>query len=182
MSINQTRAIDLDSLGSGIPALTPAYAGYFKEACMVCLDSQGHRTGVILYVDWGGNNEDVTVGWHGTVTGQMRAAHHETTTATDSGACAIALLLVRELTDYTAVQQAAIGTTVDYFLVRQPVDETLVFNHAARLEASGIREEKGSNTVSARVNSRLGRLKDDSLPALIVIVEFARPKSKMLQS
>ncbi len=162
--------------------MTSAYAGYFKEACMVCFDSQGHPSGVRLSVDWGGNNEDVTVHWLGTVDDQMRAAHNETTRATDSGACAIALLLVRELTDYTAVRQASIGTTIDYFLAEQPLDDTLLFNHAARLEASGIREEKGSNTVSARAKRKLSRLKDDSLPALVVIVEFASPKSKMVQS
>lgn len=182
VSMLQARQLDLDSLSTEIPVMTPGYAGYCKESCMVCLESQGHSSGVTLSVDWGGDNENLTVRWVGSADSQMKAAHHEPTTATDAGACAIALLLVRELTDYTAVQQAAIGTTVDYFLARRPLDDTLVFNHAARLEASGIREEKGTNTVSARANRRLGRLKDDSLPALIVIVEFASPKSKMVRS
>ena len=176
-----TLQIDLDSLRTGIPALTPGYAAYFKEACMVCLDSQGHSSGVELSVDWLGHNEHRPIRWVGIVDGQMKAAHYETTRATESGACAISLLLVRELTDYTAVQQSAIGTTVDYYLARQPVDDALPFNHAARLESSGIREEKGGNTVSARVRDKTARLRQDSLPALIVIVEFASPKARMVQ-
>jgi len=178
----QTRELDLDSLVTGIPAMTPACAGYFKEACMVCLDSQDHSSGVGLSVDWGGDNEDLTVRWLDTVDSQTRAAHRDLRKATDPAACAIALLLVRELTDYTAIEQAVIGTTVDYFLARQPLDDTLMFNCTARLEASGILKEKGSNTVEARVKEKLARLKHEGLPALIVIVEFANPKSKMVQS
>ena len=58
----------------------------------------------------------------------------------------------------------------------------LIFNRKARLEVSGILTENEQNTVDDRVRTKLRRLdKKDSLPALIVVVEFGQPWSKLVQ-
>lgn len=177
-----TGVLDLDSLAQGIPVICADAAGFYKHNCMICLHDQGHSTGVNLYVEREQGNTHLPVRWVGTVDSQMRKAYADLRKATEHAACAIGLLLVRELTDYTAVEQASIGTTVDYYLIPQVTDDILIFTHAARLETSGILKEEGSNTVDRRAREKLRRLKAHDLPAIITVVEFGSPKSKMVES
>jgi hypothetical protein len=181
VSMAGTGLLDLDSLARGIPVINQDAAGFYKQNCMVCFQDQGHPSGVILSVDREGGSTSLGVHWRGSVNNQMRKAYGDLRKATEYAACAVALLLVRELTDFTAVEQAAIGTTVDYFLAPQVPDDTLIFNRAARLETSGILKEEGSNTVDRRAREKLQRLKPSSIPTVIAIVEFGSPKSKMVE-
>lgn len=173
----------LDSLSDNIPAIPQETAVYYKYACMVCLDNQNHKPGVVLEVAHGRNKDSFEIHWQDEVTPQLLRAYADLTKTTEVAACALALLLVRELTDFTAIEQATRGTTVDYYLIRKTQDATFIFNHAARLEASGILQEDHSNTVDSRIKSKLDRLKPDPrLPTLIVVVEFSNPWSKMVQA
>ena len=175
-------ALDLDSLAQQIPVIIPEAAGFYKHNCMICFDNQGHSTGVGLSVEREQGNTQLPVRWVGTVDSQMRKAYADLKKATEFAGCAIGLLLVRELTELTAVEQASIGTTVDYWLAPQSTDDTLIFNHVARLETSGILEELGRNTVDRRAREKLDRLETPGLPAIITVVEFGSPKSKMVES
>jgi len=42
--------LDLNELGNGFPAITPAFGKALAEAGAICLDSQGHEQGVLLQV------------------------------------------------------------------------------------------------------------------------------------
>jgi hypothetical protein len=91
---------------------------------------------------------------------------------------------INNLTEFTAIEQSNIGTTIDYYLAPQNQDNTLIFNHAARLEVSGILEENPDNTVDKRIGSKIRRLKPDpngALPTFILVVEFSQPHAKMVQ-
>jgi hypothetical protein len=176
------KILNLDTLSTNIPVITNEGAGFYKENCMICLDNQGHISGVGLSVDYRGNNDRFDIVWTGHVTDPLKNAYRDLIRATDYGACAIALLLLRELTDYKAIEQAVIGTTVDYFLISDYGDDTLIFNHSARLEVSGILKESPMNTVRARISAKQRRLKPSTtLPALIIIVEFSNPKSAVVE-
>ncbi|MEW6351190.1 MAG: hypothetical protein AB1646_19200 [Thermodesulfobacteriota bacterium] len=129
-----------------------------------------------------GKNSDFQISWTGDITEQLIKAHQDEKQTTEFGALAVALLLVRELTEYTAVEQASIGTTIDYYLRRQGADEDLIFNHSARLEVSGILRETEQNTVEGRIKQKLKRLKRErDLFDFIVVVEFSRPWTKMVR-
>jgi hypothetical protein len=81
-----------------------------------------------------------------------------------------------------AIEQSNIGTTIDYYLIRKTdyTDDTLIFNHSAYLEVSGIRRENEGNTVEDRIKDKERRLKKkEDLPAYISVVEFSRPWAKM---
>jgi len=158
-------------------------AGFYKQSCIVCLDNQGHHSRVELEVVYGEQRETVEIRWTGEVTGELRKAYGDLVRATDNGAVALALLLIREFTEYTTVEQAAIGTTIDYYLSAKPPNSTLIFNNTARLEVSGILWESKTNTVDSRVKSKLERLKaDNGLPTFIVVVEFSQPWTKMVEA
>jgi len=182
MGLNAVKKIFLESLGDGIPVIPDEAVGFYKQNCMVCFHSQGHVSGVKLVTYYRDGNHIFEVCWLGNVTNQLIRAYAELRRATDYAACAIALLLIRELTEFTGIEQSCIGSTIDYYLVPQDRDDILLFNHAARLEVSGILKENENNTVDNRIAAKIRRLKgESSLPAFIVIVEFSKPWSKMVE-
>ena len=58
-------------------------------------------------------------------------------------------------------------------------NDDLIFNNTARLEMSGI-NAGDMQQVDARVKDKLDRLRDDPLPAYIVVVEHKAPLAKMV--
>jgi hypothetical protein len=177
-----SRKIELESLNKGIPAIPQEAVGFYKQNCMICLDLNGHRSGVELVTEYANAVQLFEICWQGDVTPELHRAYREKTRATDFAACTIALILVRELTEFTAVEQSSIGTTIDYYLAIQETDDLLIFNHTARLEVSGILEEKPENTIDNRIRQKLNRLKSESdLPDFIAVVEFNAPKSKIVK-
>ena len=176
----------LESLADGIPAITDEMVGFYKQNCMVCFHHNGHKSGVRLRVKHGDEDEYRRVLWSGEVTEEVLRAIAEPTQATNHGACAIALLLLRELTEFTAVEQAVIGTAFDYHIALKGrlkgQSDDLPFNDTTRMEVSGLRNETPSNTVKRRLKEKIDRLKPKgSLPALIVIVEFSEPWSTVVR-
>lgn len=173
----------LESLADGIPAITHQALGFYKENCMVCFHRNGHRSGVGLRVRYEDCNRLYEVCWSGDVTEQLLRNYSRVPRVTEDAACAIALLLVRELTEFTGVEMSSLGTTIDYYLAPQNQDKDLIFNRAARLEATGILEENEQNTVESRIKKKLRRLKPErDLPTFIVVVEFSKPWSKMVEA
>ena len=169
----------LDDLSEGIPVISKRSAGYFVEACMVCLDSQQHSSGVVLIVKTDQDKPCYNIYWENAVGEQLRRSfggnHNKTT---ENGATAIALMLIRELTEYTAIQEAFIGSTVDYFLTsKEEIDDTLIFNNIeAYCEIRGIRQEGKGNTILGALRKKTKRLNTpQDLPTFIVVVEFSQP-------
>ena len=180
-SIADARTIDLESLGA-IPVVREA-AGFYKQNCMVCFNSQGHASGVELLSVYQDGSRHWAICWAGDVTEQLRRARADLNEAVKFAAEAITFLLVTELTEYTAFEQAVRGTTVDFYLApREQQDDVLIFNRAARLEVSGILEENQGNSVDGRIGGKKRRLvPDEDLPTFISVVEFSRPWSKMVE-
>jgi hypothetical protein len=115
----------------------------------------------------------------------MKQSHADLQDAVEFAAYAIAFLLVPELTEMTTIRQAIKGTTFDFYLAPKAGDDLLIFNDAACLEVSGILAESDSNSVEARIRSKLRRLKPDpseALPAFISVVEFSQPWSKVVEA
>ena len=86
------------------------------------------------------------------------------------------MLAINE-TEYTIIERSCKGDGFDYWLGKK--DDGL-FNHAARLEISGILQESATNTVEKRLKIKIKQTEqsDESrLPAYISIVEFGKPKA-----
>ncbi len=176
--------IQLEALAQKAPVIPEEAVPFYKQNCMVCLDNQGHQSGVALHVDKDGEYKEFAIVWLGEVTDQMRQNQYtDLVKATDFAACTIALLLISELSPYQAIEQSIIGTTIDYYLIPREQDETLIFNRAARLEVSGILYESESNTVTRRVREKLKRLKPEGdLPDYVIVVEFSKPRSQVVKT
>lgn len=180
----------LDTLGEGIPVIDHELAGMMKKNAMICLNHHQHQSGVQLHVE----PEKIglcTLHWTGEVTVEMLRQYAGTTakskdyepiiSTTDDAACAIALLFIRDKTEYTAFAKASIGTTIDYYLINQATDSDLIFNDTitARLEVSGILKATSKNSVQGRLKQKQSRLLDEGLATFIVIVEFSQPSLLM---
>lgn len=181
-TVSNNRSFWLESLAERTKVILPEAVGFYKQNCMVCFHRNGYTSGVSIAVHYNGSVTHFHIFWDGEVTDQMLKAYTELTRATDMAACAIALVLISELTQFIAVEQSAIGTTIDYYLATHPVADDLIFNHTARLEVSGILTENEGNTVDGRIREKTNRLvSEGDLRDFIAVVEFSKPWSKMVE-
>ncbi|HIE00928.1 MAG TPA: hypothetical protein EYP59_11680 [Thiotrichaceae bacterium] len=140
-----TPKLDIASLADGIPVIDEEVVAFYKLNCMACFQNQNHASGLELKVTYENVeqtfqiNKTFEVCWSGEMTSQQQRNYAYLQRATDHAACAIALLVIREMTELTAIEQARIGTTVDYYLLPKAKSHNLIVNQAeARLEISGI--------------------------------------------
>lgn len=174
----QIAKLSLDDLMTGIPSLSPGVAISYAEAGAVCLDGQGHAIGIEMDVK-GSYAKRFSLDWP-EVTEQMKNSWHDDQVATENGACGVALLLVKELTDYSFVQRSRKSTGFDYWLGST---NNSLFQNMARLEVSGIRSG-GENLISGRKNIKTKQIDKSNthLPGFVVIVEFGVPVSHVVKT
>ena len=160
--------LDLNDLSGGLSAIKPKWGATLAEIAGVCLESQGHGQGVELCVV-GHVEKCCTLSWPA-IDDQARRSWNDLREATQYGATAIAVLLVKREIGYSVVERSMIGTGIDYWMG----DDSSVppFQHKARLEISGILKVQGNSRVvrrevSARVRSKLKQTEpsDGSIPA-----------------
>jgi hypothetical protein len=183
-SLNSGQSIEIMELhqlvSSEIPGITFHAAGCMMEAARICLEEQGHRTGVRFLVN-GDFNTAFSLIWDAT-TDQMRRCWADPEEATEQGACGLAVLLIEQLTGWTVLERSRRGTGFDYWLGRRGSEDPL-FQNKVRLEISGIRQ--GSTAaVNRRVREKIEQTRrSDStgLSAYVVVVEFGLPCSFMMK-
>jgi len=179
---NLENRLDLQDLCGepGLPGLTSAAGRYLAESAAVCLASQSHQPGTTLRVE-GIVQRELALVWS-QVTPQMERAYNDLQEATEAGACAVAILLIRESLGLTVVRRSRKGSGVDYWLGpggTGDVQEPLAFQQVARLEVSGILQGTQSQT-AARLKQKQAQTRrshDTWIPAYVVVVEFGGPRA-----
>jgi hypothetical protein len=91
-------------------------------------------------------------------------------------------MLITNLTDFTVIERSRRGTGFDYWLGIQDESSELPFQNKVRLEVSGIRSGDDSR-IRARAKQKIEQTNpsDGALPAYIVVVEFSKPLSLIVQ-
>ena len=172
--------LTLQTLCEGyIPALSAYEGGSLAEAASVCLHVSGHRSPVVITIRGAFRGKRALSFLE--VTDQMDRTHGDPEVAVERGACAIAILLLCALTNYTVVYRSYKGTGVDYFLGHKG---DFLFQNKARLEVSGIGNGSDAD-IRRRKKIKLEQvLRSDAsqLPAIVVIVEFSRPVVEVVQA
>lgn len=167
--------LNINRLKKGLPGVTQEQGAVHAQACVVCLEDQGHIPGAEISVN-GSFDKAFKIRWEAGVSAQMKRGWQDEKEATEYAACGIAFLLVLKLTPYTVIQRSRTSTGFDYWLGANPA------NFAARLEVSGIRNSSPNNTVDRRTKQKLNQTtqSDDSkLPAYVVVVEFSKPLAQV---
>jgi hypothetical protein len=171
--------IILAALGAGAFGITMSFGQSLADAASVCLEGQGHESGVIMPVD-GSCRADCSVYWDPT-SEKCRRTWADLHEATEHGAYGVAFLLVRQLKNMTIGERSYRGTGFDFWVGNEDSYDIL-FQKKARLEVSGIRT--GSETLrEARVREKIEQVSrvSSSFPAIVVVVEFGRPQSTLVE-
>jgi hypothetical protein len=170
--------LTLDSLVHGFPHIPSEGGAMMAQAAVVCLAHQAHTSSVRLMVD-GAFNAAFSLSWSEGVTEAKRRFWNDLEEATQQGAYAVAILLIRALTGYTVIERSRKGTGFDWWLGT----EDNLFQGKARLEVSGIL--RGSlRRINSRIKSRIGQTRQSdklALTAYVVVVEFGTPRAKVVQ-
>ena len=176
------RVLNLNELRNGLPAITPEWGSVLAQVAGVCLESQSHGQGVPLRVT-GHTHGTYNLLWP-RITDQARLTWADLEEATEYGATAIAVLLIKKEFGYAVIERSAKGTGIDYWLGHE--EEGPPFQNKARLEVSGILSVQGSagdveRAVDKRVREKLKQTQSSggSLSAYVVVVEFGSPFSKV---
>jgi hypothetical protein len=170
--------LDLTTLTAGHPGLSANVASSFVDAGAVCLEHHGHEHGVVL-----SGNGDCSRTWRlfwPPATDQTRRTWRDMAEATEYGACGIAILVVKEHTGYSVLERARKYQGCDYWLGEE---DDLPFQNKARLEISGILHGNDAS-VRQRVKEKVEQTRQSDgsgIPAYIVIVEFGRPVSYLVE-
>jgi len=181
MEATNSEDLILDSLVTGIPTLTKNKAAMLKEACIWCLVKCEHSNGVNILCTICDENTYHSIKWENEVDLDGILGAYNDDDAVEYGAEALSLLIIREKTDYTAIERAVQTTGIDYWLGYKEKEKDELFNERdARLEISGILREQGTNTVRSRIRTKLKQIKqsDYIFPAFVSIIEFSNPKAE----
>jgi len=166
------KQLSLSALSDGMPAITPAQGQMLAEAAAVCLELRTHQPGV-RFAKAGLMPRDVDLIWEA-ATEQARLCYADKPEATEWGATAIAILLVREITGMVVLQRSAKGTGFDYWIGDE--DNDLMFQGLSRLEVSGILVGT-QGQIAARIAQKKKQMdpSDDYGPGWVAVIEFGTP-------
>lgn len=155
-----------------IPGLSLGTAQYLCENAVTCMCRLQHQSGVLLQMHGIVNRHEKVV-WTTQYTDRLNRALADQEVATEHGAACISILAALDLTPYTIVERSRKKTGVDYWLANK---DDILFQHAARLEVSGIFDAPGR--VTSRINKKKQQTEQSAatqLPAYVSIVEFSEP-------
>ncbi len=168
----------LEELDEAMTFFSPTQCKFLSENCIVALEHNAHVKECELDVV-GDQKLKIPISWNSDVN---KNGYKETKKFTEKGAEALSFFLALELTEYNQIEEAAIGTGIDYWLGfdedHEKYDELNFFQ--ARLEVSGILTETPENNLNKRVREKKNQTKPTDgtgLPAYVSIVEFSSPKA-----
>ena len=168
----------LEELKDTIRLFSGHQCDFLTDNCIVALELNEHKTGCKLQI-LGDKNDEALLLWSSKV---KPAGYKEPKKIAEHGAEALSFFLAKEMTEYSVVEEATIGTGFDYWLGYTPDHSRFDPSNfiSARLEISGIIKETAQNSIEARANKKKAQTKPTDylkLPAYVSIIEFSQPKA-----
>lgn len=168
----------IEELQDTITLFSINQADFLSENCIVALEHNKHSSGCILKVS-GDKTEDIQLQWSTTV---VKNGYKEEKKFIEKSAEAVSFFLCRHLTEFNVIEEASIGTGIDYWLGYD--EDHKLFDPSnfltARLEISGINSETIGNTLESRVKAKKKQTTPTDgtqLPAYISVIEHSTPKA-----
>jgi hypothetical protein len=175
---NDATVLTLDELVHGFPNIPAEGGAMMAQAAAVCLDHRAHKPHVRLPVH-GDFSATFSLSWSEGMTEAKRRFWNDLEEATQQGAYAVAILLIRALTGFTIIERSRKGTGFDWWLGT----EDNLFQGKARLEVSGILRG-AARRINSRIKARMRQIRQSdhlALSAYVVVVEFGSPRAKVVQ-
>ncbi len=170
------KKLNLDILKEGLPGFSKTVGAFLAEAALVCLEQNNHQSGVLLEVT-GEYTAIFEIVWTGNIDSVVKEGWRDIVETTEYGATAIAILLLRELTDFQYFERMRQDEIGDY-LIKQSKEVTPF----SFLEISGIWNENAENNVSIRVNTKVRKISKKAkskLELFTIVTEFSKPEAKI---
>lgn len=174
--------INLYQLAAQATGISKTVGEFLAEAAQVCLETQGHQSGTIIKII-GLHDEKVVLEWEKTLEAETLLSWKDFKEATEYGATAIALLIILHFENYNFVERLPQHSIGDYFLKKTDLDN-IEKTDEAFLEISGIFKETQQNAINLRINQKKKQLSNkpiSELNVLIAVVEFSKPKAKIIK-
>lgn len=173
-------SLSFDALKSGCLGISAVYGSFLAEAASHCLQLNDHANPVVLDLT-GDVSSSKRLKWSDAIQddGSTWADSQE---ATEYGGYGVAIVVALPLTGTERVERSAKGTGIDYW-IGEVTQGRGIFQHAARLEVSGILKGDDSK-IRTRLNEKLTqseRSEHTGFPAYVVIVEFSRPEARFVK-
>jgi hypothetical protein len=170
--------LTIENLKETITAISSTQCEFLSENCIVALENGGHQSGCPMAV-YGDTEKAYGLQWSKPVN---KSGYKESVKIVAHAAEAISFFLSTELTEFTVVEEALIGTGIDYWLGYDDTHSLYQSNNfmRARLEVSGIEKETVANSLEKRVKDKKRQTAPtdaSNLPAYISVVEFSAPKA-----
>ncbi|MEN0046174.1 MAG: hypothetical protein AAF806_03835 [Bacteroidota bacterium] len=176
------KQLNLYELAKQVSGITEVVGNFFAEAAQVCLELNGHQSGVAINLE-GIYNEQVVLKWDRVLDQETFASWKDEKEATEYGATAIALLLVLHFGAYQFVERSPQFALGDYYLKSTSL-ENMNTKDEAFLEISGIFNSSKGNTINIRIAQKKKQLKHKPIQGenvLIAVVEFSTPQAKIVK-
>lgn len=174
------KSINLEQLRENIDFIGVSMSAYMCDCLVVCLSEENHSTGLILKVETEDKKYSFQLEWTTKITPHLIGATRDKERTTEWAAMGLALLLVRELTEYPYVFTSRKGLGTDFALSKNAIQMT----EDAYIEISGIRKGSPTNTLKRRLIIKKSQTEpSDALntPIFISITEFSEPKSLFIK-
>ena len=164
--------VDLSLLTQAETGLSAAWCSSHAECAALCLERHDHQPGVAMPVE---ATESTTFTITFVLPSEMAVGSWEIEQATEFGAYAIGLLVVKRVLGITKFQRSYRGGNRGFDFYGGE-GATLLFQKTTRIELSGILRGDAAD-VARRVVEKLRQIgaADAALPAYAVVVEFSRP-------
>lgn len=172
--------INLYKLADKAIGVSQKVGDFLGEAAQVCLEMQGHKSGVQLNIT-GQYEESVILEWSNKLEEETLLSWRDLKESTEYGATAIALLLLIHFESYNFVERLPQTAIADYFLKKRKLEDEIT-KHEIFLEISGIFRETSKNTIDIRIKQKKKQIANKSIAQwniLIAVVEFSKPKAKI---
>ena len=168
----------IEELKETISVFSTTQCEFLTENCIVALEKNNHASGCKLDVV-GDTTKCFNLKWSNKVN---TAGYKEPKKIIEHAAEAISFFLSSKFTNFTVIEEALIGTGIDYWLGYDEFHQLYDPKNfiLARLEISGINKENPTNSLEKRVKEKMQQSKtsdNSKLPAYISVVEFATPKA-----
>lgn len=178
------RTLNLDKVKETWLGIPSSAGSFYYPAMLTCLTGNGHHSGCILNLsgDW---EEKLKLCWTGKLDEKTLSFWKNKHLATEYGAIGIAAFIINEFTDFEFLEIMEIGEGADFFLCKKSNSKKISFQQVptAKLEVSGIWNEKLGNTLNMRINIKKRQVEKGTLgfPIYIIVVEFGQLKAKFIE-
>jgi hypothetical protein len=147
------KKLNLYHLSRQATGISKTVGEFLAEAAQVCLEMQGHESGIEINV-LGLYDETFVLEWDKKLDKETFLSWRDVKEATEYGATAISLLIILYLENFNFVERLPQNSIGDYFLKKTTL-ENKEKNDEAFLEISGIFNEVTSNTLNLRINQKI---------------------------